>query len=245
MTRFRAAAIHLGISALIAASVFILLWFIWYPNPLLEAVGGTKLFLMLLGIDVCLGPLLTFVVFKTGKKTLKFDLAVIALLQVAALLYGVYTFYMSRPVHIVNVGFRNDIVRAIDINRASLDKSGRSLSLWGPEWIGAKPPTDPAAADRMIEQAMSGGSDISAMPEYYVPIESMKDKMLKESKSIDILKKINKERNAEIDAWLASKSLNAADVKFQPLRSEAKDMAVIIDAKTAKVLGIAPFYPWE
>ena len=52
-------------------------WFVWYPAPLFKVVGGFEIFLMLLGIDVVLGSRLTLIVFKQGKKSLKFDLAVI------------------------------------------------------------------------------------------------------------------------------------------------------------------------
>ncbi len=48
----------------------------------------TEIFLLLLLIDVVLGPLLTLIVYKKGKRTLVMDLAVIAALQLAALTYG-------------------------------------------------------------------------------------------------------------------------------------------------------------
>ena len=104
MTRFRAASTHLAISAVIGAILSALFWFVWYPSPLFKAVGGYELFLMLLVIDVILGPLLTLVVFKSGKKSLKFDLAVIALVQAAALSYGVWTLLIGRPVYVAAFG---------------------------------------------------------------------------------------------------------------------------------------------
>lgn len=48
--------------------------FIWYPTPLATAVGVTQIFLMMLAIDVTVGPILGFIVYKEGKKTLKMDL---------------------------------------------------------------------------------------------------------------------------------------------------------------------------
>ena len=46
---------------------------------------------MLLAIDVILGPVLGFIVFKEGKKTLKMDLAIIIVLQLSALSYGLFS----------------------------------------------------------------------------------------------------------------------------------------------------------
>jgi hypothetical protein len=245
MTRFRAASVHLAVSAAIAVSVFVLLWFVWYPNPFLEAAGGTNLFMMLLAIDVCLGPLLTLVVFKPGKRTLRFDLSVIAILQLAALAYGVYVFHLGRPVFVANIGFRFDVVRAIDIDVESLKRSGRPLPWFGPTWVGVVPPADLNDRERIAETTLKGGADLSALPEHYVQLESIATATLKESKSINTLRRINKGREREVDAWLTVNGLTEDSVKFLPLRAPAKDMAVIIDARSARVLAIAPFYPWD
>ena len=68
---------HLFISFLIALLVIGLVFFVWYPSPLAIAVGVMHIFLMLLAIDVIVGPVLGLLVYKKGKKTLKFDLSVI------------------------------------------------------------------------------------------------------------------------------------------------------------------------
>jgi len=47
---------------------------VWYPIPLVKATGVGALFLMMLGIDLILGPAFTFIVYKKFKKNLKFDL---------------------------------------------------------------------------------------------------------------------------------------------------------------------------
>jgi hypothetical protein len=41
-----------------------------------EAAGGDRLIFILAAVDVTLGPLITLIIFKAGKKGLKFDLAV-------------------------------------------------------------------------------------------------------------------------------------------------------------------------
>jgi len=61
---------HLLISAFIASLVLLVVFKVWYPTPLAEAVGVTKIFLMMLVIDVVVGPILGFIVYKEGKKTL-------------------------------------------------------------------------------------------------------------------------------------------------------------------------------
>jgi hypothetical protein len=51
-----------------------------------------------------LGPLITLIIFDTKKPRLKYDLATIAVLQVAALAYGSYIMFEARPVYTVFVG---------------------------------------------------------------------------------------------------------------------------------------------
>ena len=115
LTRWKAAAIHLGICALIALAVFACMALLWYPQPYFEAVGGAKLALTIIGVDVVIGPLITLVVYNPIKKSLRFDLAVVALLQMGALVYGVYVVYMARPVYVVFNVDRFDVVGANEL----------------------------------------------------------------------------------------------------------------------------------
>ena len=92
---------HSAISVVIALAVIGLVFLNWYPFPLAKALGVTNIFLMLIIIDVILGPFLAWLVYKEGKKTLKMDLSIIIFIQIAALMYGVYSIAEARPVWIV------------------------------------------------------------------------------------------------------------------------------------------------
>jgi hypothetical protein len=96
VSRFRAGAIHLGISALITAAALTLMLVYWYPPPLFAAMGGTELVVLVVGVDVCIGPLITLIIFDTRKKELLFDLAIVAALQLTALGYGIYAMHAGR-----------------------------------------------------------------------------------------------------------------------------------------------------
>ena len=101
MTRFKAFAIHFAISFVI---FLILLYFIlvqWYPQPLFSTDGGWQIIRIVVGIDLVLGPVLTFVVFKKGKPGLKVDLSIIALLQAMALAWGIYIISNEHPAAII------------------------------------------------------------------------------------------------------------------------------------------------
>ena len=114
LNRWQAAGSHLALSAIIGATVLAAMIFVWYPPPYFEAAGGNDLVLLMLGVDVALGPLLTLAVFnpRKGMGKLRFDLAVIAFFQLAALAYGVHVMFIARPSYLVFAVDRFDLVMA-------------------------------------------------------------------------------------------------------------------------------------
>ncbi len=70
LNRWQAGSGHLSFSVLLGAAVFVLFRFVWYPDALFELGGAAKLMLLVVGIDVALGPLLTLIVFDPKKKSL-------------------------------------------------------------------------------------------------------------------------------------------------------------------------------
>src|SRR5471032_481619 len=108
----RAALLHRALSAAIAALVFLPIYFYWYPDVLFESAGGRDLFLLIVSVDVTIGPLITLIIFVPRKWGLMFDLVVIAILQSTALSYGVWVLFESRPVFVAYVVDRFELVRA-------------------------------------------------------------------------------------------------------------------------------------
>lgn len=98
--RYQATLIHIAISLIIFIALLLFITQAWYPGILFDTGNGWKAISMIVGIDIILGPLLTLLVFNPKKKSLKFDLAVIALLQTAALIYGTWVIQQTRPVAI-------------------------------------------------------------------------------------------------------------------------------------------------
>jgi hypothetical protein len=173
MTRWKASGIHLTLSALIGLAAFCLLYFVYYPQPFFKAAGADQLVIILLGVDVVLGPLLTLAVFKSGKKSLKFDLSVIAALQMGALAYGLYVMWVARPVFIVAAVDRVEIVYANDLEAkdyaSATLKQYKSVPSWGPIRVAVNSPSDGKEKMMLVESALAG-RDIQYFPKYYVPL---------------------------------------------------------------------------
>jgi hypothetical protein len=101
MSRWKAAAIHFSISLLVFLFLLTLILWLWYPGILFSIDGGWSGLRLVIGVDLVLGPLLTLVVFKSGKPGLKFDLACIAAAQVLCMTVGMWIVYKERPIALV------------------------------------------------------------------------------------------------------------------------------------------------
>lgn len=98
ISRKQAFLSHLGISLIIFAIVLYFIIFHWYPQPFFTIDGGWQGIRLIAGVDIVLGPLLTLIVFKPGKKGLKTDLTLIAIIQFSALVSGIYVVQNERAV---------------------------------------------------------------------------------------------------------------------------------------------------
>ena len=246
ISRYQAAAIHLSISATIATLVFLPIYFLWYPGDLFRLAGGRDLLLLVLGVDVTAGPLMTLLVFVQGKKGMVFDLWVIALLQASFLSYGVFTLAESRPVYLAFVKDRFELVRANQIPESVLGQAHmdryRDLSWLGPRLVGVQFPAD---ADERFKLMISGmaGVDIQAYPQYHVPYDAVRKDVVAKAAPLAGLAKFNK----GIDVAAVARSVGRAegDLRFLPLRAGKADLAAIVDAKTGDVVRLDAAKPWE
>ena len=246
MTRGRAAAIHLALSALIATAVFAVIFFVWYPGPLFGAAGGRDLFLLIACVDVTIGPLITFIIFVPGKRGLVFDLWVIAILQAAALSYGTWVLYESRPAWIAFVYDRFEIVRANMILEPEREKAKPPFNekpITGPRLIGTRRPTDPNDQLRIGTTALQG-FDLQSYPQYYVEYDKVRDEVRARHKPLSKLRELNPEAKAAIDALPAKYGRDAAVLAYFPMRAGSKDLTAIVDSKTGDYLGIEQLQPW-
>lgn len=95
-SRKQAFLTHVSVSTCIFFVIAYLILFHWYPDFYFYLDGGERAIATIFFVDVVLGPGLTLLVFKPGKKSLKFDMAVILLLQVSALAWGIKSVYVER-----------------------------------------------------------------------------------------------------------------------------------------------------
>lgn len=238
-SRAKAAAWHVLVSAAIAALAATLVFAFWYPGPYRLFSGGQSLFFLLTGVDVVMGPLLTFVVFdlKKGWPHLRRDLAVIGALQFTALVYGLYTVYEARPIAMVFEVDRFRVIAAVDVYTPELDKARpeyRSLPATGPWLLGTR------AARAGQEQADAlfkgvAGVDIGQRPIFWQPYaDSMKDAAAR-ARPVERLLKQYPQRESELRKRLLKMKADPSTARFLPLVARG-DWVAILDT-TGVLLG--------
>lgn len=228
----------------ICISLISLFWVFnaWYPGPLAKATNVTYIFLMLLAIDIILGPILGFVVYNEKKKTLKFDLAVIFLLQLSALAYGVYSISQARPVWIVYNVDRFELVRKNELIEDNIQQA--QLQFQQPSWFKPEYAATEFAKntqqrnDDMFAEIM-GRISIAQRPERYVDFAQAKEQIQKRAQNLDLLNQYNDKTDVE---KILSKYPQAT--AFLPMKASVIDMTVLIDSQ-GDVVKIVDLRPWK
>ena len=234
---------HLLISFFIALVVVGVVFFIWYPSPLATAVGVTHIFLMMLAIDVIVGPLLGLLVYKEGKKTLKFDLGVIIALQISALCYGLYSIEQGRPVWLVFYADRFELIRKNDLLLENIDqakKQFQQVSWAKPQFVAIKTITNTQQHQDDIFTEVMGGVSLAQKPERYVDFVQAKSQLQQRTKSLKELNQYNDVKQVE---RIVSKYPQATG--FVPLKANAVDMTVLINKEKGEVVKIVDLRPWK
>jgi hypothetical protein len=249
MSRLKAFSIHLSISAAIAASVVALMLLLWYAPPFFSALGGKHVLLILLGVDVTVGPLITLIIFNPlkSRKALTFDLSVIAILQSAALIFGLSVVFEARPVFVVFSKDSFDLVTANMLSKEDVAKAKypiyRSLPLTGPVYVYSEMPGDIKERNELVWSAFSG-KDLPQFPQYYMPYDQHSSAAGLAAKPIAELRKLNPERSAEIDNLIRASGRAESDVGYLPLRAKYHDQAVLVEKSNGKILAQLDVNPW-
>lgn len=211
-------------------------FFIWYPLPLAQAIGVTQLFGLLLIIDMILGPLLGWIVYKEGKKTLKLDLTVIILVQILAYSYGMYSVAQGRPLWIVYSQYHFDVVQNKQIESKDLEKADKDYqqrAFFGPELIALKGEEEYKKTDADYQRR-----GWTSYPLNYIHIEEVKSRIGKNALDLKYLNQSNEPKRVaqiltqykEADAWL-------------PLKAPMQDMVVLINKSKGEVVEIVDLKP--
>jgi IS1 family transposase len=244
MTKLKAFLIHLIISLGIFLIFFSLTRFIWYPLFYFSASGAWDAMFTVAFVDVVLGPLLTLVLYKRGKPGLKFDLSMIALFQISALVWGVWVLYSERPVLTVYYEdsfycLSEPLAKAANANLTLLKTEGITI----PQAFLAVPKTpEEARARETVMKTLPNDGVRPNLPAYvfgeqFEPItqENLSEIMENE---LDIARAVTSKPEYE-QIWEAFRNTHkeaARTYAFFPLRCSATEHLAALERKTGVIV---------
>lgn len=245
ISRYQAASYHLAISLSISTLIFATMLLLWYPPALLSAMGGKELMLLIGGIDVVLGPLITLIIFNPRKKSLPFDLGVIAFVQLVAMSYGLYTMFASRPVFAVYADGAIHVVSAIELDPKDLAQgkqdSFRQLSWSGPLLVAAQAPAEIEEKNNLAFSALAG-MGIQNFPKYYVPYAAQQKEALQSSRPVTDLK-LTPEDQDQLAAYAKNLGMDITQIQCLPVVTRFGQALALLEGHSGRFLKFAPYSP--
>lgn len=243
-TRRRAAILHLLFSAGATLVASLVVFLVWFPPPFAQIAGGFQLFLLVVSVDVVIGPALTAVVASPGKsrREFVFDVAVIVVVQCAALGYGAYTMALARPVALVHEVDLFRLVSAADLEASSLAKSQpqfQILSWRGPRLIVAVKPERLDEQLRSIELSLAG-VQLAMLPEYWRDYDKYVDLVWSSARPIQLLLARYPAATADVAKAAAASGESPQALRFLPLVARRKGWVALVALRNATIVGYLP-----
>lgn len=245
MGRFQAFVIHLMISFVVVLTFLTVMKQFWYPDYFFETSAGWGVLRILIMVDLVLGPVITLIIFKAGKPGLKFDLGVIAALQVVALVYGGSIIFQNRPGYLVFAVDRFEVVAATSVDETAIPDPGLRRAAGNPiPIIYAGLPDDKEESEKILFEVVSGGVDIEMRPELYKSFEENFDKVFMKSIDISMLIKGDAEAGKRIRKFVSGLKAKLSDFLYYPVVGKNKDMLIVFARSGGRPVGVIDVNPW-
>ncbi len=246
MTRFRASSIHLAISACVVAFILAIVFLFWYPRSTFEIAGAMRPVFVLVGVDLVLGPLLTLIVYKQGKPGLLFDLCFIALVQVAALVYGSYTLNSARPHYLVFSIDRITLITDEGVDQSSIRfEELAKKPLRDVLRVFARAPTDPNEMKRLMESVLfEGKPDLERRSEYWEPWRSGNETIRAAILPLGDFEPASDLEQQHIAEAIDRYSDLHPNLGILPVGGIEEDIGMLMDIDTLADLGVIRVNPW-
>ena len=230
---FKASSIHFLSSLLIAALAATLVFLLWYPFPYRELAGGRELFILIVGVDVVCGPLLTAVIFNPFKPRMELwrDLGLVALIQIAALVFGMFTVWQARPLFLALELDRFKVVMSADLEPTAVTALPPALNpSWfsGPVVVALREPADSKERNKVLLESVQGGRDYAERPEFYLPYEGANAlKSLSRAKPLSVFLQKQPSQQAAATELATKKGTDIAQWLYLPVIARQDWVAVL------------------
>jgi hypothetical protein len=244
--RLKALGLHLLASATALSLILGALYFGWYRWPGWYLADVTGVVIVMIGVDVVIGPLLTFVVANAGKprRELKRDIAIIVAVQLCALIYGAGSLWSGRPLYYAFSESVLQMVQAYDINaedaRVARDKNAELAPHWYslPRWIWAPLPQNSDEREKIVAAAISGGDDVISLPTHFKNWEQGLPSLREQLKKLDTVGYFAPDEKKKLKARMQAAGFKTDQQDEMPLSGRGKPLLVVFDLTNLKIEGI-------
>lgn len=244
--KLKAFAIHLALSIVIVSAIISTIIYFWYPVDYLDITSFKEIAVLIISIDLMLGPLLTFVVYKKNKKSLRFDLAVIAVIQFSALTYGSYYLFQAHPVYLTYAKGSFSLINAKLAKPENAKYSEYKVSkISSVNLAYSEIPTDPNEKNKLLNESFNGGPDLEERVDLYKPYDDHISEIIEESLDAEKIFSDPKTKNKTKRFLKKFGSNNLDKFVFLPLEGSTKNVVIVLDKKTAKPITTLAIDPWK
>ena len=237
---WRHALVSLSAAGLSAFFVFGLL----YPSPYDALLGVGSIFLLLLGVDAVCGPLLTLLLANPAKSLRErwVDFSLVGLVQVAALLYGLHSLWVARPVVLAFEVDRLVIVSANQVQIETLMQAPaglQSLPWWGVLQVGTRKAKTSDEFFHSVNLGL-GGISPAMRPTWWQPWNSAQAGIQERAKPVAELLERRPQVAPVLQAAMTEAGLSVQQLRYLPLTSsKVKDWVALLNAE-GQIVGHAP-----
>jgi len=238
-------AIHLAISVLIFGVLSWILLFRWFPGELFFIDGGWQGMRIIAAVDLVLGPMLTLIFYKPGKPRVILDLVIIAMVQVGALAYGVWSAHQQSTVALAFVD-----ARFVTVARAALaagdagmhadDKPTQSLAAFDqyhPAQVFVEPPP-PEEYGQYLADVMNGKPELHERSHRFRALSEHLNVIAAFAQTLTLLERQNPLLHRAFVDYLSRSGFNADEIDIYKLKARYGIGLVIVPHSSQAIEGI-------
>lgn len=241
VAKLKAFAAHFAISVAVFAAIIAACMTQWYPPPYFWIDGGIQVTRLAAMVDLVLGPLLTLVVFRPGKASLRRDLAVIGLAQLAFLGWGVHVLYQERPLLAAFVGYPAE--RFYPIPKQYLAEGARplaelmALSPERPALVAIRMPADRAEARELVRVQLRGLPSVFRQTARYEALAPHLGEVFLVARSRERIRMVWPEAEARAEAFAAARGRRFEDYAFVPVHGRFQTALLALERPSGRYAG--------
>jgi len=243
--RLKAFSLHLLSSATALTLILGSLYFGWYRWPGWHLTDVTTVVLVMVCVDVVLGPTLTLIIAnqKKSRRELTRDIGIIVVVQLCALIYGSVSLWNGRPLYYAFSESVLQLVQAYDIDAKDAEIGRQQNPALAPHWyslprwIWAPLPQNAEESRKIVVSAVTGGDDVISMPKYFKPWEDGLMSLRSKLKKVDDVPYFAKSEKKKLKERMKAAGLPDDQLNTMTLIGRGHPLLVVFDPVTLKITG--------